>query len=220
MDLDKELSPRQIGMGRIYCAILGLIIGSTMLILIIYAIAGVFSSCHEGDKEIKPTGNQKVSLNHTNKNINMNTVTVGSSFKGPEQSGSQWGNSDHRSFNDVRDGLQNMHYYCQEYLDRTEIANLLTLILSISFGLIFFLEFFVSLVMTLIHLQNVRRVKRNEKKALKKEFLEAKQELDAIRNAKNQQNQPREQEGREVEGPNERILNQRRVDHLNLCLPF
>lgn len=38
--------------------------------------------------------------------------------------------------------------------------------------------------MTLIHLQNVRRVERNERKALKREFLEAKQELDAIRNAK------------------------------------
>ena len=74
MNLDKELSPRQIGMGRIYCAILGLLIGSTILILIICAIAGVFSSGHEGDKEIKPTGNQKASLNHTNKNININTV--------------------------------------------------------------------------------------------------------------------------------------------------
>ena len=89
MDLDKELSPRQIGMGGIYCAILGLIIGSTILILIICAIAGDFCSGHEGHKVIKPTGNQKASLNHTNKNININTVNVGSSFRGPEQSGSQ-----------------------------------------------------------------------------------------------------------------------------------
>ena len=69
--------------------------------------------------------------------------------------------------------------------------------------------------MVLIHLHNVRRVKRNERKALKKQFLEAKQELDAFRNAKNQ---PKEQEGREVEGPNEKILNQRRLDHLNLLI--
>ena len=116
-----------------------------------------------------------------------------------------------------------MNYFCKEYLDRRQKVNLLTLILSIAFGLIIFLEFFVSLYMVLIHLHNVRRVKRNERKALKKEFLEAKQELDAIRNAKNQQNQqqqnqPKEQEGREVEGPNDRILNQRRLDHLNLLI--
>lgn len=37
-----------------------------------------------------------------------------------EQSGSQWGNTDQWSLNDVRDGLQDIHYYCQEYLDRRE----------------------------------------------------------------------------------------------------
>ena len=147
--------------------------------------------------------------------ININTVNVGSSFRGPEQSGSQWRNTDHRYSNDVRDGLQDLNYLCQEYLERRQKVNLLTLILSVAFGIVIFLEFFVSLYMVLIHLHNVRRVKRNERKELKKQFLEAKQELDAFRNAKNQ---PKEQEGKEMEGPNEKILNQRRMDHLNLLI--
>ena len=71
------------------------------------------------------------------------------------------------------------------------------------------------MVMVLIHLKHVRRVKRKERKELKKEFLEARQELEAIRNGKNQ---PREQERREVEGPNERVLNQKRLENLNLII--
>ena len=184
MDLDKELSPRQIGMGRVYCAILSLIIGGIILILIICGIVGVFSSDSEGQKVIKPTGNQQASLNHTNKNININTVNVGSSFRGPQESVSQWRNTEQRPNNDVRNGHQDLRYFCQEFLEKKEKINLLTLILSIVFGIIIGLEFGVALYMVLVHLQNVRRVKRNERKALKIEFLEAKKELDALRNAK------------------------------------
>ena len=76
MDVDKELSPRQIEIMRI-CAILGRLVGSAILIIIICAISGVFTSEQEDHREVKPTGNQQASLNNTNKNININAVNVG-----------------------------------------------------------------------------------------------------------------------------------------------
>ena len=38
------------------------------------------------------------------------------------------------------------------------------------------------------------------------------------KNQQNLSNQPNHQEAREIEGPNERILNQRRLDHLDLLV--